>query len=198
MVFTHAGARASSSVVEVETERLLDYGVGWEVQALARFDTLPPALCWEVYGLAVSAGLDVAPAFPKPLSRLVWCRYVLRQLIAHNLPVSKRRTEKAHALAVELGDVVSRWSGRSETKVVDAQRLADDQSGMWCRSCLRVGTREPRTDRYPKHGLCRWCGDFQAHQGFLPTPLLLEARRDGRTITVTMVDTAKPRKKRKR
>jgi hypothetical protein len=130
---------------------------------------------------------------------LVWCRFVLRQLVADTPSgVSKKRTEKVHEYAVELGDVVSRWSGRSQVNIAESKRLADDQSGMWCRSHLRVGAKEPRSDRYPTLGLCRWCGDFNASERFLPTVVLLEARRDGRTVTVAMVDAERPRKKKRK
>jgi len=202
LVFTHAGARASSSTVESAAERHLEHGPGWEHNALERFDTLPILLCDEMERLAGSVGWVLMKPVPSGLRRLVWCRYVLRRIIAEGNP-QKRGCEKAHAYAVELADIVDRWSGRSQVKVAETKRLADDASGMWCRSCLRIGHLTPRDkdNRYPKDGLCRKCGDFNAHHGYMPTPRILEVFRNPgprNRLTPTMIDQERPRKKRKK
>lgn len=68
---------------------------------------------------------------------------------------------------------------------VQRELLATDLTGQWCRSCLRVGVRDPR-DRTSE--FCRWCRKFDQLEGFLPPVDLLQVRADGQRITEAMVE----------
>jgi len=63
--------------------------------------------------------------------------------------------------------------------------LATDLTGQWCRSCLRVGVRDPR-DRTSE--FCRWCRKFEQLEGFVPPIELVQARADSLRISEQMVE----------
>lgn len=73
---------------------------------------------------------------------------------------------------------------------------------VWCSSCMRIRDSLNRAHLSPAHvthhdldvddgPLCRWCYDFARTHHVLPPTTLLEAHRDGRRITQTMVDQAR-------
>jgi hypothetical protein len=69
----------------------------------------------------------------------------------------------------------------------------------WCRSCWKDDHYcEPITvDRHGHAyyaGLCRWCGDFNAANGFEPPTWILEARHRGERITSTQIREEKRRR----
>lgn len=191
-VFTHSGPRASSSVVE----RAVDDGSNVR-GVLARLEVLPGVLHGDVVALAARAGVRLsAPAVLRPGRRVEWCHVAVRSLIDTGMVRRTWRRDRLrlHGHAVELAGIVGRWSApATKSDAPRSLRLVADPTELWCESCLRTGMREPRSERYPTRPLCRWCGDFEAAQGFLPTLDLLDARRDGRRITEAMVREAKPR-----
>jgi hypothetical protein len=196
--FTNAGEQASTSVVEAAALRVLERGAGWERAQLDRLDALPVELVAELTLLCIGGGWSPpAPAGPGVQS-IAWCRWASRELIRRQVRPAMSSVRRVHTVAADLSDLVQRWSGRAEGQIADARRLAVDTSGLWCTSHLRIGAKEPRSERYPTLGLCRWCGDFHAGEGFLPTPVLLEARAAHRTVTVAMVEAERPRPKKRR
>lgn len=67
----------------------------------------------------------------------------------------------------------------------------EDQDGdqlafMWCQSCKRDNRHLSSVSGHHR-GLCRWCGDFQAHYGCLPTVKLLRDRHEGKRITERVI-----------
>jgi hypothetical protein len=197
--FTHAGRSASSSVVELAAERSVEFGDGWERGELVKFYALPWRLGDQLMSVCEAHGWSPVPPADGGLQRVAWSRWVVRKLIAGEVSgLTMGEVRPVQDAASDLRGMVQRWSGRAQVKVSESRRLADDASGMWCRSHLRIGAKEPRSDKYPKLGLCRWCGDFQAGEGFLPTPVLLEMHRDGRRVTSATIEAERPKKGRKR
>lgn len=74
---------------------------------------------------------------------------------------------------------------------------------IWCSSCMRIRDHHGRQHLSPAHvnthdiagipdgPLCRWCYDFARTHYVLPPTTLLEAHRDGRRITQTMIAQAR-------
>lgn len=117
-----------------------------------------------------------------PARQLTWTRWTLRLLIDAYAQPSSKWCERLHQDTIRLADIVDHWNPHQPT--TRSPGLAQDDTQQWCRSHLRIGNRTPRDSRYPKHGLCRWCGDFQAEQGFLPTLDILDAHETGSPLAV--------------
>jgi hypothetical protein len=144
-----------------------------------------------------------APAHATVGQRLAWSNWAIRQMLAmHHARILARRmsphaVDRLHADTDRLHQLVAGLVEPARLHADPDRRdlgLAVDQSGMWCRSCLRAGGREPRSDRYAEQ-VCRWCGDFHAEQGWWPTIDLLEARHSGKRITEQMIGQARPTKR---
>lgn len=63
----------------------------------------------------------------------------------------------------------------------------------WCRNCYLDGQYHEPVGRDPKghayyDGLCKWCGQFQAEHGWLPTVKLLRRRHQGQRVLVTHIE----------
>lgn len=189
--FTHSGPRASSSVVERAVEQ-----AGPARTQLVRLELLPGVVRDDVVVAAASAGVRFTLPVLAGASSLEVSRLAVRALLDHGMArrVRFRPCRVLHDHTSELAEIVSRWGAApAPARSPRPAGLVNDITELWCESCLRNGTREPRSNRYPTKGLCRWCGDFEAEQGFLPTLDLLDARRDGRRITEAMVRDARPR-----
>jgi hypothetical protein len=209
--FTSAGERASSSVVE----RALGLGgdgdgVGSdpiERRALDQLERLPSIVVVEAWGIAQPIVPIPVPGDARPSRRLVFARWCVRQVLAADRTgpkVSLYRSDvnRLHADTHQLHTVVAAWSNMAHRATLVEQTLAGDlavdELDDGCVSHRRVNEYEERSDRYPTKRLCRRCGDFDAAQGFLPSPEILRAWRDGRRLTSDMVDRARPDVKRKR
>lgn len=142
--------------------------------------------------------LGRSPSHGQQLSWVAWsCRLCIDLHRATKMSAPRQRVARLFEQVCNLHDlVIAATAAPSEPKQPRAAELANDPTEMWCRSCLRVGQREPRSDRYD--GLCRWCGDFEGAQGFSPTLNLLDFHHDGKRITEAMIAAERPRKKRKR
>jgi hypothetical protein len=147
---------------------------------------------WTVYGL------PTVSASASGVQRLAWARVALRTAVTVRARVGERRAVRIHGMVCELHDLVESATADPSKPARRVVELAADPTERWCTSCLRTGAREPRVDRYATDGLCRWCGDFLAGQGWLPTLALLDARQSGRRITEAMVLAERPKVKRKR
>jgi hypothetical protein len=195
--FVHSGPHASASVVE----RVIETGVPREQQILDRLDALPARVHTAVTRCVTAAGgRHLAPTL-SGRRLLIRCHLEVRVMIDHGLgrSVQWRDAEALHQVVVELGQIIEQWGSAPSTPNVQRDvGLAADTTEMWCRSCLRVGAREPRSDRYPVLGVCRWCGDFHATEAVMPALELLDARHSGKRITAEMVARARPAKKAKR
>lgn len=115
--------------------------------------------------------------------RLAWSRWLLRRLIDRNTRLRSITLERLWNDVDELDRLVDTWAaprpgGRR------SRELAADPTDTWCRSCLRAGHRNPRDPRYTTDGLCRWCGDFQAEQGRLPSLDIVDAHETGSSVAV--------------
>lgn len=166
-----------------------------ERNRLDRAQALPALLVDQAEHIA---GQTFAPKNPTDHQRLALAAWIVRRLAQRpHLPAGPVR--RLHADICELHDIVM-TATRDPANVtpIRSPALASDLTGQWCTSCLRIGAREPRSDRYTTDALCRWCGDFQATQGWLPTPPLVEAHCDRRKITEAMVNAERPRKRKGR
>lgn len=76
------------------------------------------------------------------------------------------------------------WVPAEPTASAQRELLATDLTGQWCRSCLRVGAREPR---HRNNERCSWCQNFFAVEGFDPPLELAQAHTDSERITEAMV-----------
>lgn len=175
---------------------------------LDRLDELPPLLVVDMVPIIRSCDGRLSPLPPSPTAgqRLAWVSWATRLCVElHQLSGTQpRKVLRFHGHVDELHALVLSATADPQTPTVErAVQLATDLTDMWCRSCLRIGQRAGRSDRYAD-GLCRWCGDFTGAQGFLPTLDLLDAYHAGKRITETMVAAArqslldKPKKRRKR
>lgn len=127
------------------------------------------------------------PSHPRyTLKHLHVARFLIDHMIAvdHEPPFVK--LQLLHETIDSLHRLTTTWGREPTVPARDrkqAAELPDDLTGLWCRSCLRVGSRSPRY----RGDLDRWCYEFQSAEGFLPPASILEARRDGRKITDQMV-----------
>lgn len=94
-------------------------------------------------------------------------------------------------------DIARRWSPPTELwrdalATEAASHLTDADA--WCRSCLRVGSIQPRRSG-GTGDLCRWCQDMTREIGGMPPEWLVEKRRQGGRITT--IDVGRARQERK-
>ena len=144
------------------------------------------------------------PADTGTVRRLVWARWAIRQLEHSGCRLPDRHVDQLWHDVGLLADLCTTWGEPRTISERDAE-LAVDDTEQWCRSHLRIGARERRSERYTSDGLCRWCGDFAAEQGWLPTLDIVDAHNvgaHGSTIAKMIRDhvkatTPKVRKKRK-
>lgn len=157
---------------------------------------------------AMGARVERPPLFATAGQQLAWARWVIRLAIAlhqHGWRIphdhANPQHDRTNRLLADVSDLDAIVRAALDEPRPSGQRrveLATDLTESWCRSCLRIGQREPRSDRYAGDGLCRWCGDFHAAQGWLPTLDLLDARHAGRRITEAMIAAERPREKKRR
>jgi hypothetical protein len=130
--------------------------------------------------------------------RLTWARWLIRRTVNGGL-INKRLVADLYDTGHDLHQLVTQWAGEPREAGKRTLELAADPTEQWCRSCLRAGHRNQRDDRYRRHGLCRWCGDFRAEQGALPTLDIIDAHETGSPIAVArLIRDSKPRKKRRK
>jgi hypothetical protein len=204
------GTGASASTVVERCVSSLGGAGKAERRELERLERLPVDIEASVFvvvaRLSSARSIPSAPLTSTSVRRLAWSRWAVRsiigtygeRLLARPLPVNS--VNLLHAQAAELDQLIRRHTDAPHRATpIEKSELASDPSEKWCRSHLRIGALRQRSDRYPTDGVCRWCGDFRGAQGFMPSPDLLEAHRDGKRITDAMLAAAKPgRKKRKR
>lgn len=77
---------------------------------------------------------------------------------------------------------------RDAITVLALKRAADDppSDALWCTNHLRARLFAPQPSP-ARGGLCRWCYDFRAVNGILPTPKLLGMRERGERVTEAAV-----------
>lgn len=188
------GGGGTTSVTErtaLTHDRTLD-------RTLDRLHRLPHDCAIHADDLAGAMGVPAIglPTDPQPHQELAYTAGCVLLCIGlantHGTRIPDRRLHDLWNAVSELQALVHRWGGErpSTGHTAASPGLAADLTGRWCRSCLRIGHRAPRTDRYPA-GVCRWCGDWHAHHGWWPTPGLLAAHRDGTKITPALVAAAK-------
>lgn len=192
---------SATSVVE----RTVARGSQTERRRLARLEAFPPVLVELARAIVDRMGARLPELGPRPThgQRLAWVAWSTRVCVDLNrsagVKVPRRLALELHSNICDLHDLVVAETSPATVREQRSAELASDQTEMWCRSCLRVGQRAGRSERYPTDGLCKWCGDFQATNGFLPTLTLIDAHHEGRKITQQMVDAERPKpEKRKR
>jgi hypothetical protein len=130
--------------------------------------------------------------------QLTWARWLIRRVTNGGL-IDKRLIGHLYDDSNDLHHLVHQWATPAHTAGKRTLELAADPTEQWCRSCLRAGHRNQRDQRYARHGLCRWCGDFRAEQGQLPTLDIIDAHETGSAIAVArLIRDSKPRKKRRK
>ncbi len=138
-------------------------------------------------GLAEAVVARLASWFPSSagpidngaVRRLAWARWCIQQITRTGARFNGRQLMALHRDAEQLHRKVMIWAGPREATDVRSPSLAADMTNSLCRSCLRAGVRNLRSDRYTTDGLCRWCGDFRGEQGFLPTLVIIDAHQTG-------------------
>lgn len=186
------GSGAATSTV---VERTALKG-GPEMRDLTRIDELVQRIVDTAEHMHVTG---LTPVLGRsPARRLTWARWLIRRM-AHYPAPNRRHVQWLYDDCAELDQLVDQWAApRAGGK--RTHQLAVDDTGTWCRSCLRAGYRNPRDERYPTFGLCRWCGDFKAAQGVLPTLDILDAHESGSRLEVARLirDTDRKSKRRRR
>ena len=158
-----------------------------ELEAQHRLDRCPHAI-------STIAGLIIANPLHLPwptetrsprwnIQQLAWTRWLIRQALTTGLDVHQGLLGQLHNNIAELHRTVMTWSTNPKPATHPSMRdqLADDLTGMWCTSCLRIGVKNPRR----REERCGWCDDFKRKFGFMPPPELLEMHSRG---TVNMRD----------
>lgn len=84
-----------------------------------------------------------------------------------------------------------RPSAHIAATVPDREMIGADGHAMWCTHCLRHGGKSSTDPKRPNMGLCAWCANWQATEGDLPAPLLVNTHLAGGRITVALVARAK-------
>jgi hypothetical protein len=131
--------------------------------------------------------------------RLTWARWLTRRVSSTDAFKDKQLIGHLYDDANDLHQLVNRWADDPRLGGKRTLELAVDPTEQWCRSCLRAGHRNQRDERYARHGLCRWCGDFRAEQGSLPTLDIIDAHETGSAIAVArLIRDSKPRRKRRK
>lgn len=198
LVLSEANRRSPAAAALADLDRLVERIVGHAVDLAA---------------VAVAGGAPIprlGPLDNGAVRPLVWVRWLIRGVAEsgrRGLIRPRLRDTDVGSLyndAARLAAAVDAWAEPRQADVRRTDELAADDTERWCRSCLRIGWRSERAARYQLLGLCRWCGDFHAEQGFLPSLELLDAHRSGKMITTAMVAASRPtskspkRKKRRR
>lgn len=156
--------------------------VSVERRDLDELDRLTSSVVERACLLANNAGYRIPEPQGSPARRLALTRWAIRLLIDAGANPPSKWCERLHQDTIRLADIIDHWNPHQPTTRSPA--LAQDDTEQWCRSHLRIGNRTPRDSRYPKHGLCRWCGDFNGEQGFLPTLDILDAHETGSSLAV--------------
>lgn len=190
----------STSVVERTVARVSQT----ERRRLARLESFPPALVVTAKSIVTAMGARLVQLGPRPTpgQQLTWVAWATRVCVdlhhSAGTKIPRRPSLELHAAVCDLHDLVIAETSPATVHEKRSAELATDQTEMWCRSCLRVGRRATRSDRYPEEGLCRWCGDFKGAEGFLPTLNLIDAHHDARRITQAMVEAERPKTEKKK
>jgi hypothetical protein len=182
-------------------ERTAEAGPDHAELILAELDTHITIIETSVVALVIHAGgrLPHPPEPTTPTRRLAWSRWAIRILTQTRTNHPDHLIDQLWKHTRHLEAIVDLWTTTPhQPDIKRSSDLAADDTGNWCRSHLRIGSRVPRDAHYPSNGVCRWCGDFHAEQGFPPTLELLDAHESGRRITLQMVDQARPTKHPKR
>lgn len=191
------------------TERVALASGSVELRDLARLDRAVDEVLAATVELARSAGLLLPGQIEqrgRAGRRVAWSRWAVRCVIDAGAHVRRRPLDDLWSAALVLSKVVRSWAAPTQAPTPRSADLAADGTEMWCRSHLRVGHREPRSDRYPTDGVCRPCGDFHAEHGWWPTLEIIDAMIDGRHIDIARLTreehatrrAAKSRKRRRR
>lgn len=184
-----------------------------EQRALDQMDHLARMTVERVEALTRRVGCKLGPVPDLGMvRRLVWARWAVRvveQLNPARLP--DRLLDSLWFDLEALDHICIAWGPPRSAPSAREVELAADPTENYCRSHLRIGAREHRSDRYPTDGLCRPCGDFLAEHGWLPTLEILDALQSGMhgsTIAKMIRDeherrrkaktTKKPRRRRRR
>lgn len=133
------------------------------------------------------------------VSGLRWCRDFILAVVDRPHHVERclvGRVQNVHRPVVDLHRLTVRWGydPKKGESADDPTLLATDLTEMWCRSCLRAGSRYPRY----VGDLCQWCWRFHQEQGFLPPPEIIDARARGQRITEQMVEPHRRRHRERR
>lgn len=131
--------------------------------------------------------------------QVVWVRAGVRHLLAIGASPPVDHVERLSGRARELAGLVRAWAPVCEPDGKQRRlsgELAADPTERWCRSCLRLGAKNERSQRY-RAGVCRRCGDFHAAAGVWPNLEVLEAITSGEPVTEQMMQRARKRKKRR-
>ena len=113
----------------------------------------------------------------RALQALLWSRWAIRHTLQTTYNPPTRPLSELHGTIIDLHSTVITWAytPTAPTRPSNPHLLADDPTDQWCRSCLRIGVRSPRY----RGDLDRWCYTFNAQEGFLPPPELLEKHERG-------------------
>jgi hypothetical protein len=172
-----SGGGHGASVVERTSAR-------WDSHAadLERLDRLAAAI---VDRLMHEFPTVTGPIDNGAVRRLVWARWVVRALVQFGPRRASQLKDgwllRLHGDVDQLYRIVEIWADPREAPAARSAELAVDDTEALCRSCLRVGARNDRSpiERQRAAGLCRWCGDFQEAQGFLPTLAIVDLHESG-------------------
>lgn len=198
---------ATTSVVErtlgIIGEDLKTRGVTLRISAeQADLDTLDHCVNHIDHLTRTIVGYDGWGALPpfgvSQARRLAWDRWAIRTIAPTNPTIPNWLTRDLCDTAHRLESLIAQWAPAEQTGRRTTELAADD-TGLYCQSCLRAGYRNPRWPRYT--GLCRWCGNFKAEQGALPTLDIIDAHESGSPLAVARLirdDTKPRRRKRKR
>ncbi len=195
------GGRGASSSTVVERTQAEWHRSGRDLDRLER-------LARDVVDVVLSLAPDglERPVDNGPVRRLAWSRWAVRhvvELTRGGRHVARARLIDLHRDVEHLHRMVSIWADPRTPPESRSLELAADATETLCRSCLRAGARNERSERYSSDGLCRWCGDFQSEQGFLPTLEIIDAHESGQPGSsiarlIREARRAQPRRRRRR
>lgn len=130
---------------------------------------------------ASACQLSDAPALPLTATSSAWLLITRLSIVAaltrDTVPSKPLATLHRH---IDQLDRLTTIYGYTPTKPKPASNphlLADDPTDTWCRSCLRIGNREPRY----RGDLCQWCYRFERTEGF-PVPAPIAEKRAHGTV----------------
>ena len=170
------GGTSSSTTTVVERTALATPSP--ERHALAELDRLTESIVVRVGGIVGMAGLRLLPPAPGNVRRLVWARWAVRVLEQTDPRIPNRHIDALWHDVDALDGICNQW-GPPRRITQRRTDLANDDTDTWCRSHLRIGSREPRSPHYTNDGLCNTCGRFLGEQGWLPTLDILDALTSG-------------------